>query len=137
MSYCFRWGVGVEENFSAWFINKLILQGRMIGLVVAETKELGHLAKEDRSILATCFKKGTKVGYILSLGTHNLETSFLGIRHSEGGPHFAPEYLPHPRTLFPNLFCLHAKCLYFQIFKSLWHHHNHNLHIQNINHIFW
>ncbi|XP_023337769.1 N-alpha-acetyltransferase 60 [Eurytemora carolleeae] len=44
------------------------LQGRMIGLVVAETKELGHLAKEDRSILATCFKKGTKVGYILSLG---------------------------------------------------------------------
>jgi len=44
------------------------LQGRIIGLIVAETKELGHLAKEDRSILASSFKKGTKVGYILSLG---------------------------------------------------------------------
>jgi len=44
------------------------LQGRMIGLIVAETKELGNLAKEDRTILATCFRKGTKVGYILSLG---------------------------------------------------------------------
>ena len=45
-----------------------LLQGRIIGLIVAETKELGHLAKEDRSILASSFKKGTKVGYILSLG---------------------------------------------------------------------
>jgi len=44
------------------------LQGRMIGLIVAETKELGNLAKEDRTILASCFRKGTKVGYILSLG---------------------------------------------------------------------
>ena len=40
----------------------------MIGLIVAETKELGNLAKEDRTILASCFRKGTKVGYILSLG---------------------------------------------------------------------
>lgn len=44
------------------------LQGRIVGLIVAETKELGQLAKEDRSILANCFKKGTKVTYILSLG---------------------------------------------------------------------
>jgi len=44
------------------------LQGRIIGLIVAETKELGQLAKEDRSILANCFQKGTKVTYILSLG---------------------------------------------------------------------
>ena len=43
-------------------------KGRMIGLIVAETKELGNLAKEDRTILASCFRKGTKVGYILSLG---------------------------------------------------------------------
>ena len=83
-------------NYFVWFFNELILQGRMIGLVVAETKELGHLAKEDRSILATCFKKGTKVGYILSLGTYNLETSFLGLLHNEGEPHAALVYLPHP-----------------------------------------
>jgi len=44
------------------------LQARIVGLIVAETKELGQLAKEDRSILASCFRKGTKVGYILSLG---------------------------------------------------------------------
>jgi len=44
------------------------LQGRIIGLIVAETKELSQLAKEDRTILASCFMKGTKVGYILSLG---------------------------------------------------------------------
>jgi len=44
------------------------LNGAIIGLIVAETKELGHLAKEDRSLLASCFRSGTKVGYILSLG---------------------------------------------------------------------
>lgn len=44
------------------------LQGRIVGLIVAETKDLGQLAKEDRSILANCFKRGTKVTYILSLG---------------------------------------------------------------------
>jgi len=44
------------------------LNGTIIGLIVAETKELGQLAKEDRSLLASCFRSGTKVGYILSLG---------------------------------------------------------------------
>jgi len=44
------------------------LQGRIVGLIVAETKELGQLAKEDRTILANCFRRGTKVAYILSLG---------------------------------------------------------------------
>eukprot|EP00090_Calanus_glacialis_P025519 TRINITY_DN3991_c0_g1_i1.p1 TRINITY_DN3991_c0_g1~~TRINITY_DN3991_c0_g1_i1.p1 ORF type:complete len:248 (-),score=72.00 TRINITY_DN3991_c0_g1_i1:113-856(-) len=44
------------------------LNGTIIGLIVAETKELGQLAKEDRSLLASCFMSGTKVGYILSLG---------------------------------------------------------------------
>jgi len=44
------------------------LSGTIIGLIVAETKELGQLAKEDRSLLASCFRSGTKVGYILSLG---------------------------------------------------------------------
>lgn len=44
------------------------LEGRIIGIIVAETKELGQLAKEDRDILASSFRKGTKVGYILSLG---------------------------------------------------------------------
>lgn len=43
-------------------------QGSIIGLIVAETKELRQLAKEDRTILATCFNKLTKVAYILSLG---------------------------------------------------------------------
>ena len=49
-------------------LNNFFLQGNIIGLIVAETKELRHLAKEDRTILATCFTKATKVGYILSLG---------------------------------------------------------------------
>lgn len=44
------------------------LQGRIVGLIVSETRELGQLAKEDRTILANCFKRGTKVAYILSLG---------------------------------------------------------------------
>lgn len=44
------------------------LQGRIVGIIVAETKELGQLAKEDRTILANCFQRGTKVAYILSLG---------------------------------------------------------------------
>jgi hypothetical protein len=50
----------------------LLLQGRIIGLIVAEIKELSQLAKEDRSILASSFRKGTKVGYILSLGNCSL-----------------------------------------------------------------
>ena len=53
------------------------LQGRIVGIIVAETKELGQvgishfhwlsifcsiqLAKEDRTILANCFRRGTKV----------------------------------------------------------------------------
>ena len=60
------------------------LSGSIIGLIVAETKELSQLAKEDRSLLASCFLSNTKVintssylttlngvlqvGYILSLG---------------------------------------------------------------------
>jgi len=44
------------------------LQGRIVGIIVAETKELGQLAKEDRTVLANCFRRGTKVAYILSLG---------------------------------------------------------------------
>lgn len=44
------------------------LSGSIIGLIVAETKEFSHLAKEDRSLLANCFLSNTKVGYILSLG---------------------------------------------------------------------
>merc|ERR1719464_469983 len=36
------------------------LQGRIVGIIVAETKELGQLAKEDRTILANCFRRGTK-----------------------------------------------------------------------------
>merc|ERR550517_2193915 len=45
------------------------LQGRIVGLIVAETKELGQLAKEDRTLLANCFRGPTsKVCYILSLG---------------------------------------------------------------------
>ena len=37
------------------------LSGSIIGLIVAETKELSHLAKEDRSLLANCFLSNTKV----------------------------------------------------------------------------
>ena len=48
------------------------VQGRIIGIIVADTKELCQLAKEDRDILASSFRKGTKVGYILSLGKANI-----------------------------------------------------------------
>ena len=37
------------------------LSGSIIGLIVAETKELAQLAKEDRSLLANCFLSNTKV----------------------------------------------------------------------------
>merc|ERR1739848_748005 len=46
-----------------------MLSGSIAGLIVAETKELGQLAKEDRTLLANCFRGPTsKVCYILSLG---------------------------------------------------------------------
>ena len=37
------------------------LSGSIIGLIVAEIKELNQLAKEDRSLLASCFLSNTKV----------------------------------------------------------------------------
>ena len=37
------------------------LSGSIIGLIVAEIKELSQLAKEDRSLLANCFFSNTKV----------------------------------------------------------------------------
>ena len=43
------------------------LQGSIIGLIVAETKELGQLAKEDRSLLANCFLSNTKVQFLSTL----------------------------------------------------------------------
>ena len=42
--------------------------GRIVGLVVAEIKDAGKLPKEDSQILAPTFGRGTKIGYILSLG---------------------------------------------------------------------
>ncbi len=41
---------------------------QIIGLVVAEIKDALKLPKEDSAILAPTFRKGTKIGYILSLG---------------------------------------------------------------------
>jgi len=37
-------------------------------LVVSEIKDPQKLPKEDSTILAPTFRKGTKIGYILSLG---------------------------------------------------------------------
>ena len=51
-----------------------VLRGQIIGLVVAEIKDGLKLPKEDSAILAPTFRKGTKIGYILSLGktSHSL-----------------------------------------------------------------
>ena len=67
------------------------LQGSIIGLIVAETKELGQLAKEDRSLLANCFLSNTKVRWnIYSMTSiinmpHRLDTSshLACARHTE------------------------------------------------------
>ena len=50
------------------------LQGSIIGLIVAETKELGQLAKEDRSLLANCFLSNTKVELLST-------TLFISFQH--------------------------------------------------------
>ena len=47
------------------------LSGSIIGLIVAETKELNQLAKEDRSLLASCFLSNTKVKLNIKLN-HDL-----------------------------------------------------------------
>ena len=65
------------------------LQGSIIGLIVAETKELGQLAKEDRSLLANCFLSNTKVDHLLDDSIinmpHRLDTSshLACARHTE------------------------------------------------------
>ena len=41
------------------------LSGSIIGLIVAEIKELNQLAKEDRSLLASCFLSNTKVSRLV------------------------------------------------------------------------
>jgi len=67
IEYPDTWFQEITSN-SRFYSLAATYQGNIIGLIVAETKELRHLAKEDRTILATCFTKATKVGYILSLG---------------------------------------------------------------------
>ena len=56
-----------------------ILRGQIIGLVVAEIKDALKLPKEDSAILAPTFRKGTKIGYILSLGESYNFLPFPGI----------------------------------------------------------
>ncbi len=45
-----------------------VFHSRIVGLVVAEIKDIAILPKEDSEILAPTFGSGTKIGYILSLG---------------------------------------------------------------------
>lgn len=45
-----------------------IFHGQIVGLVVAEIKEVRSLAKEDSEILPPSFGKHCQIGYILSLG---------------------------------------------------------------------
>ena len=59
------------------------LSGSIIGLIVAETKELSQLAKEDRSLLASCFLSNTKVINTSSyLMTQDTKWYFPGRLHS-------------------------------------------------------
>lgn len=45
-----------------------VYRGQIVGLVVAEIKQVTSLAKEDSELLSPTFGKGAKIGYILSLG---------------------------------------------------------------------
>lgn len=47
-----------------------VYRGQIVGLVVAEIKDCETLPKEDSEILASTFGSGTKIGYILSLGSN-------------------------------------------------------------------
>ena len=67
IDYPDTWYTEITSN-PRFFSLAATLSGSIIGLIVAETKDLSQLAKEDRSLLANCFLSNTKVGYILSLG---------------------------------------------------------------------
>ena len=45
-----------------------VYKERIIGLMVSEIKDYFSLPKEDSEILAATFRRGTQIGYILSLG---------------------------------------------------------------------
>lgn len=45
-----------------------VYRGQIVGLVVAEIKDVASLAKEDSELLSPTFGKAAKIGYILSLG---------------------------------------------------------------------
>ena len=67
IDYPDTWYTEITSN-PRFFSLAATLSGSIIGLIVAETKDLSQLAKEDQSLLANCFLSNTKVGYILSLG---------------------------------------------------------------------
>ena len=98
------------------------LQGSIIGLIVAETKELGQLAKEDRSLLANCFLSNTKVGNCLKktiFYTHSTgrihpltrrvpDTQEAGYREPPAGPaHLLPKQQPKYLRQGPLPSCPH------------------------------
>ncbi len=45
-----------------------VYRGQIVGLVVAEIKDVDSLPKEDSELLAPTFGRGYQIGYILSLG---------------------------------------------------------------------
>ncbi len=67
IEYPDSWYSDITSN-NKFYAVACILRGQIIGLVVAEIKDALKLPKEDSTILAPTFRKGTKIGYILSLG---------------------------------------------------------------------
>lgn len=61
------WYNEITSN-AKFFSVACVYQERIIGLMVAEIKDYFKLPKEDSEILAATFRRGTQIGYILSLG---------------------------------------------------------------------
>lgn len=61
------------------------LSGSIIGLIVAEIKELNQLAKEDRSLLASCFLSNTKVRISVRINHINTDRCVSGWIHLVSG----------------------------------------------------
>lgn len=67
IDYPYSWYKDITSN-PRFYALAAVLDGIIIGLIVAEIKNYSKLNKEDRDILSPSFGKTTCVGYILSLG---------------------------------------------------------------------
>lgn len=81
IEYPDTWYSEITSNYRFYSV-AAVYRGQIVGLIVAEIKEVAIVPKEDTEILAPTFGRGTRIGYILSLGKISL---ILLFQRSGGG----------------------------------------------------